>query len=949
MFSRLTRRAQCFILAVSLLAGGVALFFAGRLTVPPSYPDFIVGSLAWTGKTKFQDLIAVPVLTGVFMAVLLLLLRIVPGGRVAPSMVGEAAPSPLSSLSPRLFPRMSGLAREEWITQGLYWLVPVAALLGAGWMGRHQDVMAALLAVSGGICVLAATLLTACQRGGAPVRALYASLAVVAAGLLSLMPLEYALLRNRLFGQGVAVPLWWVYLGIGLAMAVILPLMLWRPARWPARLPVLLLLAQIGAPLLMLSLLPATFRQPDGTLASYAVQPLKLPLLVGLFILLGMADVLRRFWQRSRYSTLHLLSPLAFYAVFFALTKGITALPHVPGDDYHFGEWMLGTWFVQGAIPYVDYVLPHGLADDVLAWFMSYIFLDGTAAAHAEGFRIAYALLGLVAFFAARNAFNSIFWAGLVVFLPGLQLNSLLILAYLTTLFNPKYQENQSLWLGLYILLSPFLFLLHPPLALLVAAVGIAGLCKMARFVQNPQKSYKEPLLALFICGVACIMLPLLPVAWGALIYLMQNAPINQVSYGKPWELLKAGWAKEGFRMSWIVLPLLCGTLVVTGLRDVRIRQKYLIPALVFMAFIMLLIPYSMGRIDASFSRPGQASLLTWHIFVPLLLIPLVSPVRRAMVLLLCTFFIAGLANEFAPTRNLSALGKPFININPLTDGRANGVPQMGIGMIDAEHLQRTKRLQNWLNETTTSEETFLDLTNRNAQYFYQNRRPPVPVTAPYNMAPLAQQQRAVEILKENPPPVAVFENQNYLHDGYGLALRSPLLYRYALDHYAPAEMEGMIVGYRKLPQEPVTLEQAALYEKAFASRDFGHIALAWGRSDASLQKQMTLVMRLDEMTPETRLSGRDAGLFRFRFSCDHPRTSAPQLRVRFSGNAGSVSIPMIGGTDDLLIVPLDAQPRWLLSHTITDLQVELVNPDDCASVQISEAALYQRNIFLAR
>ena len=74
---------------------------------------------------------------------------------------------------------------------------------------------------------------------------------------------------------------------------------------------------------------------------------------------------------------------------------------------------------------------------------------------------------------------------------------------------------------------------------------------------------------------------------------------------------------------------------------------------------------------------------------------------------------------------------------------------------------------------------------------------PPLAVTAPYNLVSLKQQKRAVENLSE-PPKIALLQADNITHDGGGLALRNPYLYRFVIENYMPRYEKGFIVGYKK-------------------------------------------------------------------------------------------------------------------------------------------------------
>ncbi len=65
-------------------------------------------------------------------------------------------------------------------------------------------------------------------------------------------------------------------------------------------------------------------------------------------------------------------------------------------------------------------------------------------------------------------------------------------------------------------------------------------------------------------------------------------------------------------------------------------------------------------------------------------------------------------------------------------------------------------------------------------------------------MVPLTQQQRAIEQLKQKPVRVVLLQADNLIHDGGGLALRSPLLFRFVMDNYLPVWAEGFVFGIRR-------------------------------------------------------------------------------------------------------------------------------------------------------
>jgi hypothetical protein len=96
-------------------------------------------------------------------------------------------------------------------------------------------------------------------------------------------------------------------------------------------------------------------------------------------------------------------------------------------------------------------------------------------------------------------------------------------------------------------------------------------------------------------------------------------------------------------------------------------------------------------------------------------------------------------------------------------------------------------------------------------------------------------------------------------------------------------------------------------------------------------------------------VAGRAAGLLRFEFSCVD-RRATPRFQIGWAGDqqAGPVGAAHLTftGDDGVLIVPLDAYPRWLTLERVRTLQMTLADPNACGAFGIRNVALYQRNIF---
>jgi hypothetical protein len=256
--------------------------------------------------------------------------------------------------------------------------------------------------------------------------------------------------------------------------------------------------------------------------------------------------------------------------------------------------------------------------------------------------------------------------------------------------------------------------------------------------------------------------------------------------------------ALEVWRMSWIWVPLVAAVLIAVLFRQ-RERRPYLISvALPVLLFASLMTPYTMGRIDpAAMSRPGIFANFAWAVLLPILLAPLLATRGRAVLAVGIAFVCAGIGLASVNKEGLrSVLEKN--QIGNLWSGAEHGLKNIGAGLVDPQHADRLKRINGMLSSYLAPREAYLDLTSRNAQYMYFDRPPPVSTTAPYNLVPIEQQQRAVEQLRKSLPRIALLEADNITHDGGGMALRTHLLYRFVLNHYDAELHDGFVYGIAK-------------------------------------------------------------------------------------------------------------------------------------------------------
>lgn len=1045
--------------ASSILAAAVITAFALLLCLgissAPKYTDFIVGSLGWYAGSKLQDQIVAPVFIAVAFCSLVFFTSI--AGRQKKQFGSESALALSNQLLWWSLPAIAGIARMV-LGAGLEPNVLYCSVFGLSFVA---------LAVTVGV-----------------LKKVYLDPRIISLGalgilLLILFQLELVLVLGRVptdLTLGIELSRYakpnyaMAFFGWGLCMMCIC----WNPKGFARIAPCLLVAGQLGLPAFYLALYPARIQQPDGTIFQYDTTVWLKVLVIGMLVW-GVIDVLRR---ARRYASTHdiatLLSPIAFFGLLVGLKMGTTIYPNISPDDYHFGEMLLGWWsYLQGAVPYVDYLPAHGVIGDDLSQFLSFVFYDGSAGSIFHVGNLSIAVLSLAAFLSLYYYSGSIGLAFAATFFLTPVLIWLFLVPFLCVWLSPSLRQRPERWLLVWMITSPLVVLGIPPQGLLLAAAsGVMAAYYAWRLWNAPHpRKLKGILVAGVLLLVLAVVTPAGMMLLGAIRYVLENGPINQLAYGKPWALSWEGPRKgvvfEALRMSWIAIPLACLLLIHRWYQTPQRRADLMLTLLVVLIFVLLLIPYSMGRIDAGrMSRPGLAASFGWAILLPVVCWGMVSARSKVLMVVVAMSMSAVVGPMQLSLYSLINSTAAVVSTRGLemSDGAAAGLPNIGKAFVQPAQWDRLTRLSRVLADNVPAGETYLDLTSRNAQYFYLGYLPPLPVTAPYNMVPPPQQLRAIEKLKGNLPTIALLEGENIIHDGGGLALRNPYLYRFIIDHYTPVYVDGFILGRKKdsaptpitsieIPltdftdtnwrhgisrtaaalyvsdpgvlsalkvgdqiqinqsevrrireirsagrqvwlegpalqvsdsdstnharliepsPEAIVEYQAALLQRAFASPQLKKIPIAWGRSQDTLSKKMTLIRKLDELKPSLKhlvaqngaykvdgvdpylsfdlsglnLSGRDAGLLKFEFRC-FGRTAEPRIQAFWWGNgqrapfdASSVRFNAENGT---LIVPLEASPRWLALQHVKGIRIDLDNPSACSSFSIDNLSIYQR------
>ena len=775
------------ILAAFVSAFSVLMLAQSLFTRAPAYPDFIVGAITWDAATKFQDIASYPAF---FLGFLV-------GGWI----------------TYRLFQHLSNIRPYEYeqsfITTLTWWLIPIAIGIG-GFLSIYPTAssFAVLVGIAGAVITALAVRLHLARGDAMPPQI---GLGVLAVLLFGLLPFGIATIQDRLpiFGEEFRFS---TAPNVSALLVIASTLYLFYLCRSSSTsflryTPKLLLVAQLGIAPFYLLILPDL--NVAGTGGPAIQMTVWLSVLSITLVLVAMTDVILRYKNfTSQRSTdlMLLLSPVAIFATIILLRNAATIIPHVPGDDYHFGESLLGWWsfWEFGKIPYLDFFSPHGVFGDDIGGFISLIFYDGSAATLAEADRLATTLTMFAAFMALRIYTGSLGLAYVSILLFGTvarKLFFLILVPFFCLWLKPVNLKPQT-WLWIWFISAIALVLFVPPQGLLavIASLPVVGLfIYRARHINWKGSAF---LMIIFI-GMLILFTPIPAMLCGAILYVLDNGTINLIAYGIPWSWSWSAKAipvivLEILRMSWMVVPLTAAILIGTMFRQ-RERWPYLIRvALPVLLFASLMTPYTMGRIDpAHMSRAGIFANFTWAILLPILLSPLVASRGRAVLAVCIALLCAGIG---LASVNKDGLHSVLVKnqIGTLWSGAEHGLKNIGSGLVEPQHVDRLERINTFLSDNLAPREAYLDLTGRNAQYMYLDRRPPVPTTAPYNMAPIKLQQRIVEQLGMSLPRIALIEADNINHDGGGMALRTHLLYRFVLKHYEAELHDGYVYGVAK-------------------------------------------------------------------------------------------------------------------------------------------------------
>lgn len=552
-------------------------------------------------------------------------------------------------------------------------------------------------------------------------------------------------------------------------------------------------------------ILPSPYKT-EGHLTFFPTQT-SLYIITALLIAYSVYDLYKRFKLNKSTDELSfsLLSPFSLAALLILMFLSATSMPIVNPDDYHFGEKLLPFYLISKyhVIPFVDYALAHGFVDSLPA-LGSNLFLDGTASALNEGGRIVYALIVILSLLVVHR------YTGPLVAFLFIMLSIMITWSpwyFIAAVMSLIIMKVKVVKLGVsFFLISLVMFLLAPGQGVVFIIAMLPLVLYRAWSSKTILLNMKDTGISFIVLIIAALFMPwILDMIFAAIRYVLENGPVNFQAYGIAWhhswdssKTINSSLAiYEVIRSSWAFVPIIILSFWLLGYYKDTKKKEAFFYALFAVIFVLIMHKYALGRIDPfGLSRPGVISKAV----IPLLFISvylLHFSKQKFVYWVLFFVFWMGLLTPNYLQNPINHAKRTIPNLGVLTKGEDIGIPNLGNGITNAEHISRILAIKKIADQLLDANETFVDVTNRGGLYFYLDRRMPIEAV-PYNQPHPSMQQRSVATLSVNPPPMALLKADNINHDGRSVSVRTYRLYRWVMNNYIPIAIDDFIIGVHK-------------------------------------------------------------------------------------------------------------------------------------------------------
>ncbi len=688
------------------------------------------------------------------------------------------------------------------------------------------------------------------------------------------------------------------------------------------------------------------------------------------------------------------ISPFAVMAITIFCICGTASLPMASSEFFHAGEgftpWQQ-IWDCH-CVPYVDFAPVHGLME-IVCGALNQLFFDGSAA----NYFAAQALLGGLSVAALSLAASEcVSPVAALIFVLSLMPGDrfYFVAAGLFAIAAPSVVARPVRWLTAWLVIG-FLSCgyngaMGPAFVLSTAPFA---LWQFWRAIKTRRGALAVLVAVVAVLGaVMGLVTPLRIFSLAFIHFVFDNAWTNEVANGIAWT--QGLWLRDqgiGFgtsqflweisRFSWVFV--LIGGLVLTWKQWSKPAGQRNVPAIILSTSTACVLFWSsfwiIERLDpGGVSRPGAITDVAVYFLLPIMVF-LALPQGRRGVAALLVVTLMGLMSKGLPTNiDYEVLAsRPFdTRVIPadtaMIDGPAIGIPRLGqIIKPEPDFIINLLSLKKVLSQLLRPGETYFDLTNLTANYFYLGLPSPGQY-APYVAANSRMQAVMMQHVREHPNvPVMLIYPSGQL-DGVPMALRCYRPYHDFLLKYTVYEKDGfmfLVDPARNAAAGPVGTEaQLKRLDSVFRMEDLQRLPIAWGDSFGAMKSRFETVSSAGFASgpktgptrswtcniPAAASSGTaadfvllhcdfvpaDARAYRDARRIEPPTGFVePKLSLTWTSRNGEVSEPIkfLGQSGNLLI-PLGGYPRWLLGSGFAEMKITLANPKCATAISISKA-----------
>jgi uncharacterized membrane protein len=770
-----------------------------------------------------------------------------------------------------------------------------------------------------------------------------------------------------------------VAVGCGVAFLAILAVILLSPTteKIRSRVRQIVFASQLPLPLLCAVVMPPAIVEPDHKI----IWPTSTLLLLLTILMMAVSwTALARRWFNSndKAATFHrAFVPLAIVPIAIFIATQHPVYPTLFGDDFHTGEHILPWQQLRdfGKLPFVGFVPIHALMDFFVSG-ANQLFFDGTLANYENGRAILFAI-GAGITFLTVSRFGNVTLALCLAFAANLWDRLLFAPALFAVLCSASLMANSRRWIICWFCLCPLAVGYNPAagIALTLASLPIA-IIQFRNFFENDRDGCLRVIALVGVAAAAIFIAPATrAMSLGFLNFLIENGRNVVLMNGIEWQqrtsqlpaergLLATPLVWSAFQFSWIVVLLVAAWIFFSRARNWRfVRPQVLAISSMIALFLLVLAGWTLTRLDPfSPSRPGEVSYLACLYFLPLLLFTFGVWRKIAIpVFAVAIGFFQGATNGFINSgskphtcvtfASLLELPGTRQNVSPnciVVDGKAMGFPNLGRIYIPEREFERITSFKSELARFLRPGETYLDLTGRQAFYFFLGLPSPTSYGAAWVAANSVLQDRSIAEIKSNPPPV-VWLAPNWFSGAETPPLRIYKLYRFLVQNYVPFFHNGysFLIAPGRIGNDAADAKtRIQILRDAFGEQDLGSVPIVWGNSWIQLQHNFVEEFATDagNSTPTTapsiplrsatsHASGDKTDFVKFDFlSNTLPTAKTPVAIVWKSENGpGRALFYASNGTN---LIPLGAISDWLLSRDISDVQlIPIAPPHDFAYV----------------